>query len=377
MKLVRLRAIARKEFLHVFRDRLSLAIAVALPLILMLLFGFALSYDVKHVPLVVWDQSRTQLSRNLVSQFTGSPYFRLADYARSYPELERAVDSGAALLALVISCDFAANLETGRPASVQLIADGSDSNTATIALGYADVVARSFSEHVVVQQVQRQRGVTLRPPIELRPRVWFNADLESRNYIIPGLIAVVMMVIAALLTSLTVAREWERGTMEQLIATPIKGIELLIGKLVPYFALGMFDMLLVVLMTELVFHVPMRGNIALLFGTAAVFLSGALSIGMLISILTRNQLLATQLAMVLTFLPADLLSGFLSPIENMPRIIQLFTYLVPARYFVILLRSIYLKGVGLHILGVQAAALVAFCGVTVVVALLRFRKKLA
>jgi ABC-2 type transport system permease protein len=377
MKLVRLRAVARKEFLHVFRDRLSLAIAIALPLILMVIFGFALSFDVKHVPLVIWDQSQTQLSRDFISQFTGSPYFRLADYARSYPDLERAVDSGQALLALVISRDFAAHLETGRPAAVQLIADGGDSNTATIALGYADAVARSFSQQVAVRQVQRQRGLTLRPPIELRPRVWFNADMESRNFIIPGLIAVIMMVIAALLTSLTVAREWERGTMEQLIATPIKGTELVVGKLIPYFAVGMFDMLLVVLMAEFVFHVPMRGNIALLFGTAAVFLSGALSIGMLISIMTRNQLLANQLAMVLTFLPAYLLSGFMSPIENMPHIIRVFTYFVPARYFVILLRSIYLKGVGLHILGLQAAALLAFCGVTVVVALLWFRKKLA
>ncbi|HRT43460.1 MAG TPA: ABC transporter permease [Phycisphaerae bacterium] len=377
MKLVRLRAIARKEFLHVFRDRLSLAIAVALPLILIIIFGFALSFDVKHVPLVVWDQSETQLSRELISRFTGSPYFRLVDYARNYPEVERAVDSGQALLALVISRDFAAHLESGRPAAVQLIADGGDSNTATIALGYAEAVARGFSQQIAVQQVQQQRGLTLQPPIDLRPRVWFNADLESRNYIIPGLIAVIMMVIAAILTSLTIAREWERGTMEQLIATPVRGIELVLGKLIPYFVVGMFDVLLAVLMTELVFHVPLRGNILLLFGTAAVFLSGALSIGMLISILTRNQLLATQLAMVLTFLPADLLSGFLSPIENMPRAIQLVTYFVPARYFVTLLRSIYLKGVGLDVLAWEAATLLTFCSVTVVVALLCFRKKLA
>ena len=179
-ELVRLRAIGRK-ILHVFRDRLSLAIAVALPLILIIIFGFALSFDVKHVPLVVWDQSETQLSRELISQFTGSPYFRLVDYARNYPEVERAVDSGQALLALVISRDFAAHLESGRPAAVQLIADGGDSNTATIALGYANAVARGFSQQIAVQQVQQQRGLTLQPPIDLRPRVWFKRHLESRT----------------------------------------------------------------------------------------------------------------------------------------------------------------------------------------------------
>ncbi len=377
MKLVRLRAVARKEFLHVFRDRLSLAIAIALPLVLMVLFGFALSFDVDHVPLVVWDQSDTQLSRNFVSQFTGSRYFKLTAYVRNYPDLERAVDSGQALLALAIPRDFAPALEAGRSAPVQLIADGSDSNTATIALGYADAVARTFSEQIAIRQVQRLRGVVLRPPLELRPRVWFNADLESRNYIIPGLIAVIMMVIAALLTSLTVAREWERGTMEQLIATPVKGPELILGKLIPYFAVGMFDVLLVVLMAEFVFHVPLRGNVALLFGMAAIFLAGALALGMLISILTRNQLLANQLAMLLTFLPAYLLSGFMSPIDNMPHVIRFITYFVPARYFLALLRSIYLKGVGLHVLWFEAALLTAFGAAVVVLANLRFRKRLA
>ncbi len=376
MKFGRLRAVARKETLHVLRDPLSLAIAIALPLLLMILFGFALSFDVDRVPLVIWDQSQTQLSRDYVSLFTGSRYFDLVRYAWSYPEVEHAIDSGQALLALVVPREFAARVEATRAGAAQLIVDGSDSNTATIAVGYAETLTRQFTRQVALSQLQRLRGQALRPPLELRPRVWFNAEMESRHYIIPGLIAVIMMVIAALLTSLTVAREWERGTMEQLLSTPLTGPELIAGKLIPYFAIGLLDVTLVVLMAEFVFDVPLRGSVALLFVMAAVFLGGALGLGMLVSVATRNQLLANQLAMLLTFLPAYLLSGFMSPIENMPVALQWFTYVIPARYFVALLRSIYLKGVGLEILGVQAALLTLFGVLVVWLANVRFRKRL-
>jgi ABC-2 type transport system permease protein len=200
--------------------------------------------------------------------------------------------------------------------------------------------------------------------------------MESRNYIIPGLIAVIMMVIAAMLTSLTVAREWERGTMEQLISTPLKGRELILGKLLPYFSLGLFDVLLAVLMGEFLFRVPLRGSVALLFILAAIFLVGAMSLGLLISIVTKNQLLANQLAMVLTFVPALLLSGFVFPIANMPKPLQLITYLIPARYFVALLKGIYLKGVGLEILAGEAALLTVFAAALVLLANVTFKKKL-
>ncbi len=376
MKPLRVWAVARKEFLHVIRDPRSLAIAIALPILLMLLFGYALSFDVDHVPLVVWDQNQSQASREFVSRFTGSRYFSLRASVRNYRELEQAINSREALVGLVVPRDFAQCLASGRAAPVQVIVDGSDSNTATIAMGYANAVAQTFSQEVAVGQVRRLTGGTLRPPLDLRPRVWFNADMESKNYIVPGLIAVIMMVIAALLTSLTVAREWERGTMEQLISTPVKGRELILGKLLPYFAIGMFDVLLVVLMGEFLFHVPLRGNVALLFGMAAIFLAGALSLGMFISIVTRNQLMANQLAMVLTFLPAYLLSGFMSPISNMPEAIQVITYLIPARYFVALLKGIYLKGVGLEILAVEAMLLTAFSVVMVTLANVTFKKKL-
>ena len=372
----RIYAVARKEMLHVVRDPRSLGMAIAIPMLLLVLFGYALTLDVDNVPLVVWDQDETPASRELVSRFLGSHYFSFSEYARDYRQVERAVDTGKSLAGLVIPRGFAGGLAAGRETPVQLLVDGSDSTTATLAMGYADTVVRGYSQDIVLRQAQRTGGVARRVPLDLRPRVWFNADMESKNYIIPGLIAVIMMVIAALLTSLTVAREWERGTMEQLISTPIKGWELVTGKLLPYFLIGLLDVALAVLMGEFLFQVPLRGSVALLFTLAAVFLAGALALGLVISIVTKSQLLASQLAMVLTFLPSFLLSGFMYAISNMPRPIQLVTYTIPARYFVALLKGIYLKGVGLRILLLEAGLLTIFAVLIVLLAVRKFRKKL-
>lgn len=376
LKPQRIRAIARKEFIHVFRDRRSLGMAIAMPMLLLVLFGYALTLDVDRVPLVVWDQSQSQASRELISRFTGSRYFSLRNYASGYRDVERAIATGQAMMALVVPRNFAGQVESGRPAPLQLIVDGSDSNTATIAVGYTEVVVQTFSQEISLREIRRLGGRVPQPPLDLRPRVWFNAELESKNYIIPGLIAVIMMVIAALLTSLTVAREWERGTMEQLISTPVKAPELILGKLVPYFVIGMFDVLLAVLMGEFLFHVPLRGSVLLLFIMAAVFLAGSLALGMVISIVARNQLLANQLAMVLTFVPAFLLSGLVYAISNMPGPVRFITYLVPARYFVSLLKGIYLKGTGLEVLAGEAVLLTVFAVAMVVVANLKFKKRL-
>lgn len=350
--------------------------AIAIPMLLLVLFGYALTLDVDEVPMVVWDQSESQVSREFISRFEGSHYFSLKGYARNYRELEQAIDSGRAFVSLIIPTDFARRIESGRLAPVQLIVDGSDSNTATIAIGYVDAVAQTYSQDVAIREIQRIGRRTLHPPVDIQTRAWFNADMESKNYIIPGLIAVIMMVIAALLTSLTVAREWERGTMEQLISTPVKSQELILGKLIPYFVIGMFDVLLAVLMGEYLFKVPLRGNVGLLFGMAAVFLAGALSLGMAISILTKSQLLASQLAMVLTFLPSFLLSDFMYAISNMPKVIQIITYAIPARYFVTILKGIYLKGVGLEILALEAGLLTIFGVAMMVLANVKFKKRL-
>jgi ABC-2 type transport system permease protein len=372
----RVRAVARKEFIHVFRDPRSLGMAIAIPMLLLMLYGYALTLDVDNVPLVVWDQSESPASREFISRFDGSRYFSLRGYVRNYREMERAIDSAQALVALVVPRDFAGRVEAGRPAPVQLIVDGSDSNTATLAVSYADAVALAYVQQIAVRQIQRAGSRVPRLPLEFRPRVWFNAEMESRNYIIPGLIAVIMMVIAAMLTSLTVAREWERGTMEQLISTPVKGQELILGKLLPYFSIGLFDVLLAVLMGEFLFRIPLRGSVALLFTFAAIFLAGAMSLGLLISIITKSQLLANQLAMVLTFVPSLLLSGFVFAIANMPKPLQLITYLIPARYFVALLKGIYLKGVGLEILAGEAGLLTVFAAALVLLANVTFKKKL-
>ncbi len=376
MKLQRLRAVARKEFIHILRDPRSLGMAIAIPMLLLVLFGYALTLDVDRVPLIVWDQSRSHASRELLSRFAGSRYFQVRAEATSYRELERAIDSGRVLAALVIPEDFAGRVDSGRVVPVQMILDGSDSNTATIALGYALGVTQDYSRTVTVDYLNRMGAAAPSLPVDLRPRVWFNADLESKNYIIPGLIAVIMMVIAALLTSLTVAREWERGTMEQLISTPVKTPELILGKLLPYFAVGMADVLLAVLMGRFLFHVPLRGSVLLLLVMASVFLVGALSLGMVISIVTRNQLLANQAAMVLTFVPAFVLSGMVFAIPNMPVVVQAVTYLIPARYFVSLVKGIYLKGVGLEVLWADAGLLLIFSVAMLALANRKFKKKL-
>ncbi|GAB7026746.1 ABC transporter permease [Geotalea toluenoxydans] len=376
MKIQRIKAIARKEFLHVFRDWRSLGMGIAIPMIMLFLFGYALTLDVDRVPLIVWDQSNSPASREFVSGFTGSRFFALQGHAAGYQEIEQAIDDRSALIALVVPRDFARSVEAGKTAAVQAILDGSDPNTATFALGYAEAVTGSFSRKVVLERLNRVGMPPSRAGIDIRPRVWFNSDMVSKNYIFPGLIAIVMMVIASLLTSLTIAREWENGTMEQLLATPVTGPELILGKLLPYFAIGILDLVLCVIVGEFFFDIPLRGSLLLLFALSLLFLLGALGLGMLISIVTKSQLVASQLALVATMLPAFLLSGFIFPIDNMPLPIQWVTRLVSASYFVVLIRGIYLKDVGLDILAVETAFLTVFCLVVMTLSVFKFRKKI-
>jgi ABC-2 type transport system permease protein len=376
MNFRRLKAVAKKEFIHVLRDPRSLMMGIGMPMLLLFLFGYALTLDVDRVPLVVWDQSGTAQSREFISHFSGSRYFDLRQHASGYRAIEEAVDRREALIALVIPPDFDRLLSRGEPVPVQTVLDGSDPTTATIALGYAEAAAAGYSRDVALKQMLRA-GIQPRfPSLELKPRVWFNTDMVSRNFIFPGLIAVVMMIMAAILTSLCMAREWETGTMEQLIATPVSGLELIFGKLAPYFCIGVLDLILCVCVGEFIFDVPLRGSLGLLAGLALLFLFGALSFGILLSIITRNQLLASQLAIVTTVLPAFLLSGFIFPIENMPLPIQVVTHVISARYFVFILRGIYLKEVGLAVLWPEVLFLVGFGAVVLTVAVLKFKKKI-
>jgi ABC-2 type transport system permease protein len=373
VRVARLLAVARKEVIQIRRDPRSLGMAFVIPMILLFLFGYALTLDVDHLTTIVYDQDRTATSRDFLARFEESGYFTVVATAADYEEVEWALDAGRAQVALILPRNFARDLDLGRPVPVQALLDGSDSNTATIAISYLEAIAGKYSTRIVTEQV----GLARRDlPVDSRLRVWYNPELESKNYIVPGLIAVIMMVIAALLTSLTIAREWERGTMEQLIATPITPPELVLGKLLPYFAIGFLDVVLAVIVGTLVFRVPFRGNLALLLGLSLIFLLGALSLGMVISIKARSQLVASQVAMVLTFLPSFLLSGFMYDIGNMPGWLQAVTYAFPARYFVTILKGIFLKGVGLPALGVEIAFLALFALLVTAVAPVSFRKRL-
>ncbi|MGA7614278.1 MAG: ABC transporter permease [Thermoanaerobaculia bacterium] len=376
MKWMRVKAVARKEFLHVLRDPRSMGMGIGIPIILLLLFGYALTLDVDRVPTVVWDQDHSVESRELIRRLDGSRYLSIVGYVTDYRELAALIDRSAAMAGFVVPPGFSRDLLRGRAATVQLIVDGSDANTASIASGYFDAIVSGYSREVAVKNAMRRGRAVSSTPIDLRPRVWFNPELQSKNYIVPGLIAVIMMVIAALLTSLTVAREWETGTMEQLISTPVRAHELIFGKLVPYFTIGMLDILIAVLMGVFLFRVPLRGSVLLVFALGALYLVGALSMGILISIITRGQLLASQIAMVTTYLPAFLLSGFMFDIANMPRVLQFLTHVIPARYFISIIKGLFLKGVGFSVLAMDTMFLAIFAAVLLVIANLTFRKRL-
>ena len=349
--------------------------AIFIPFILILIFGYALNLDIENVPMVIWDQDGSQMSKEFLLNFKNSVYFEIITYTDNYRDIRKMIDRGDVMLALVIPKDFSHYFRTGKPAPVQLIVDGSDSNTATIAAGYANSVVMNYNANLLQRALSGK--VTINPiAVNLKARPWFNPNFESRLFIIPGLIAVIMMIIASLLTSLTIAREWERGTMEQLIATPVKAFELVAGKFIPYYVIGIIDLIMGILIGKFLFDVPLRGSVALLFLLSSLFLTGALAQGIAISAIAKNQLLASQIAMLLTFMPAMLLSGFMFEIFNMPRAIQAVTYLIPARYFIVILRGIYLKDVGLRILWPETVALCVFTTLAVMLAVSKFKKKI-
>ncbi len=342
-------AVARKEAIHVRRDWRSLALALAIPVLLILLFGYALTLDLKNVPTVVWDQSRSCRSRQFIALLQGSPYFKLLALRQGDAALRADLDSGRAMIAMVIPSDFAERIDSGRPVTVETMVDGSDANTSRLAAGYARSLGMIFNHRLRVRPAAA--GALL------QPRAWYNPSLRSQDVLLPGIMAIVMMTIAAMLTSVTVAREWETGTMEQLIGTPIRAGELICGKLAPYFVIGMADVAIAVGLSRWLFQVPLRGHPALLFATSAVFMIGALSFGLTLSIRLKSQVLANQIALAAGFLPTMILSGFVFAIENMPDALQYLTYIVPARYLITILRGVYMKGVGLEILWIDALLL--------------------
>jgi len=368
----RLLAISRKEWIQLRRDTRSMILAFVLPLFLLLFFGYAITWDVDDIRISVLDLDRTRASRELLQAFEASGYFRVVESLGSVEDVEARLVGGSVLGVLSIPPGYSRDVSApGRAAEVQLLLDGSDANTSTIALNYADAIVSRHAARLAFGD--RLSG----PPIALESRTWYNPNLESRHMIVPGLVAVIMSIIAAMLTALTIAREWERGTMEQLASTPVTRFEVVIGKLLPYLGIGLFDVALTVTAGMIIFGTPFNGSVALLAVLTLLFLTGALGLGIFISAAVKSQVLATQIAMVSTYLPAVLLSGFLFDIASMPVVLRGVTFLIPARYFVTVTRGIFLKGVGAVVLWPQAVLMLLYAGIGLTLATRAFRKELA
>ncbi len=375
--LKRIKAVAHKEFVQIKRDSRSLGLALVIPIFMLLIFGYGLSLDIDQVHTLIWNQDpSSQVTREFLLNFKNSKYFKILGYTDNYRDIQHKIDNSQILMALVIPKDFSHYIQAGKTALLQLIVDGSDANTATITMGYARSVVSKYNVDLLTN-VFAQHGLNPVKSVNVHPRIWFNMGLVSTWFIIPGVIAMIIMIISALLISVTIAREWERGTMEQLISTPIKGPELIIGKFIPYFVIAFFDLMVGVFMAQFLFGLPFRGNYILLIILSSLFLTGALSQGILISVSSKTQLMASQLASISTLIPTMLLSGFIYPIFNMPKFIQLFTYLIPARYYIIVLRDLFLKGNGIATIWDEALFLLAFACVMFVFAIRKFKKKVA
>ena len=377
MSFTRFLAVAKKEIVQVLRDTRSLIIVLIMPVILVLLFGYGVNLDQKHIPIFAYDQEGSQQSQDLLKRFQASEYFTVARAVNGYPELKHALDDGEARMGIVIPWDFSDKLRDGRTVRIQALVDATDDNTANVAIGYAQAVVQGYSSTVQLDWLRRQ-GQSIHPAaVSVQTRTWYNEDLESSAFIVPGVLALVMSVIGAFLTSLTIAREWEHGTMEQLISTPVTPLEIMFGKLVPYFVIGMFDVIVCALIAIFWFHVPFRGSFVTLIVSSVMFMIVVLSMGFLISVIAKNQLAASQIALLATFLPAFLLSGFLFSIEQMPIALQWITRVLPARYYVSVLKKIFLKGSPTALLYVDLVPLAIFTVVLAALATRSFHKTLS
>jgi ABC-2 type transport system permease protein len=376
MNLNRLLAVARKEVIQILRDSRSLIIVVLMPVTLMLLFGYGVNLDLKGLPVYVLDRDGSQQSQDLLKHFQASSYFHIARAVDNYASLTRALDDGSAKMAIVIPWNFSQRLSEGGPVQVQALVDATDDNTANVLIGYTQAVVQAYSSEIQTEWLS-QHGRQIQPaPVSVQTRTWYNENLESSAFIIPGVLALVMSVIGAFLTSLTIAREWERGTMEQLISTPVSAMEIMLGKLAPYFVLGMFDVVVCALIAIYWFHVPFRGSFLTLLISSAMFLVVVLSLGFFISVLAKNQFAASQIALLITFLPAFLLSGFLFAIEQMPIALQWITRILPARYYVSVLKKIFLKGTPTAMLSADLIPLAVFACALALLATRAFHKRL-
>jgi len=377
MRLRRVRAITVKESLQIVRDPRSLMIALLIPLMQMFMLGYGINLDIMHIPVCVMDREASQDSQGLLHRFAASRYFDVRRAAGSEADIRRELDSGDCSVAVVIPAGFSQGIGDTGAGEVQVLVDGTDSNTANISASYARAVISAYSADMQSAALRRKGAVaTTATPVDTQARVWFNEELESRNFIVPGIVAMVMAIVGAQLTALTIAREWERGTMELLMSTPVEPMELMLGKLLPYFVVGMVDAAICLALAVFWFHVPFRGTLGLLLFTTSLFLLVVLCIGYYISVAIRSQVAASQIALLLTMLPTTLLSGFAFPIEQMPAFVRGVTYLVSARYYVTIVKAVFLKGTGAAGLAVPILCLAVYAAAVTLLASRAFRKTL-
>lgn len=366
-----------KEVREIRRDPITIAVAVVLPLLMLYLFGSALSLDVKDASLAVYDQDRSAASRALIERFPQSGYFRRTHDIRAEGEIAELLDRGRARLVLIIPQDFAQKIARGETAEVQALADGSYSTTAMVILGYAEAIVQSYAlERASVRLAAHGMAAPL-VPVRVESRVWFNAPLESVNYIVPGLFGVILMAFPPLLTALAVVREKEAGSVQQIFVSPIRPYEFIAGKMIPYAVIAFIEMIMILAAGLWWFHIPFLGSFPLFLAAAVIYVFCTVGLGLLISIITRSQLVAMLLSLLATLMPSFLFSGFLFPIFTMPMMLQLYTYLFPARYFIEISRGIAMKNVGLEILWPQFLALLLYTALVFVVTTRLFRKKVA
>ncbi|USG66664.1 ABC transporter permease [Brevibacillus ruminantium] len=373
--LARYWSVVKKEIIQIKRDRPSLAIALAMPLMMLFLFGYAVNTDVNDIKTVVWNQSPSAYSRELVSQLENTHIFQVVAHAGSYSQLEAMLDEGSARVALVIPPDYTRKRDRGEKADVQMLIDGSDPNIARTAASNAQIIIQNNGMTILEERMQKQGFGQLEPVVELQPRVLFNPNMESIVFNIPGLIGLIMQNVTMILTAFSLVREKERGTMEQLIVTPIRPLELLLGKITPYVIIGFFSFCLVLMLGTSWFGVPVKGSVMLLVTLSVLFLLTTLTLGIFISTVARTQLQAMQMAFAF-ILPSVLLSGFMFPRETMPVVIQWLGGIVPLTYFLEILRGIFLKGVGLEALWKDTMGMVIFFLLIISVAIIRFRKRI-
>jgi ABC-2 type transport system permease protein len=371
----RLRFLVRKEFQELRMNPRLFGLVVIAPIIQLTMLGYAATTDVKDVPLVVADGDRSPASRELVARFDASPNFTVVDTVTTVAEIESYLERGRASLALSIPNGYGEAVRSLQPVTVQVVADGTDSNSTTVALGYATSLIGGYAQDLVMTGLQGT-GATM-PGIDARIRVWFNPQLESRYFMIPGVLALILLLVTANLASMAIVREKELGTLEQLNVTPLRRWELIVGKLLPYGLIALIDVLLVVAVAVLWFQVPLRGSFLLLFAMSLVYVLCTLALGLFISTISDTQQQAMMTATFFFLTPMIYLSGFIFPIENMPRVIQPFTYLIPLRYFLVIVRGIFLKGIGLDLLWPQAAAMSAWGAAVLMLAVVRSRKQAA